>query len=270
VLARDWGNIESGVIELDRRLGESTVMAYCWDLQTNFRDTKIFTVRHMRDTKYGPKPVRDERDIYEIIANMGIRRKRACMLAVIPGDVVELAQERINKTLAEKPSKPKTKDIQKMTEAFDDLGINTEMIEKRLGHHLDTINNQELNSLRKIYQSIRDGMGKCNDYFDVSDTQEPNRSRTQDVLEKIKGTVEEPQSPMEAPKQPVTEEKVGEIPREPSRLERLIVSFSEIKGITISESRQLLEKTCRALKKKALDNLTEEELIEMEKTIKIL
>lgn len=32
VIARNWGNIDYGIIELDRKDGESSMMAYAWDL----------------------------------------------------------------------------------------------------------------------------------------------------------------------------------------------------------------------------------------------
>src|SRR5690606_25443737 len=33
-IAQAWGNIDYGVIELEQTAGESTVMAYAWDLET--------------------------------------------------------------------------------------------------------------------------------------------------------------------------------------------------------------------------------------------
>ena len=38
-IAQSWGNIQSGVVELEQRPGESVCMSYCWDLETNTRDT---------------------------------------------------------------------------------------------------------------------------------------------------------------------------------------------------------------------------------------
>ena len=41
VMAQNWGNLDFGITELEQKNGESTVMAYCWDLETNTRQTKI-------------------------------------------------------------------------------------------------------------------------------------------------------------------------------------------------------------------------------------
>ena len=88
-MAQAWGNLDFGWQELERRPGESLVEAFCWDIETNTRRKQKFTVKHMRDTRSGGKPLKDEREIYEHIANQASRRLRACILSVIPGDVAD-------------------------------------------------------------------------------------------------------------------------------------------------------------------------------------
>ena len=97
-MAQTWGNIDYGVIELNQNNGSSEMMAYAWDLETNTRVTKIFAVEHKRDTKKGAYKLEDSRDIYEATANFGARRMRACILGVIPGDVVDMAVTECKKT----------------------------------------------------------------------------------------------------------------------------------------------------------------------------
>jgi hypothetical protein len=100
-MARAWGNLDFGVIELEHQQGESTMMAYAWDLETNVRQTKVFTVKHIRDKKGGVSvKLEDQRDIYELTANQGARRMRACILGILPGDIVDAAVEQCDKTLA--------------------------------------------------------------------------------------------------------------------------------------------------------------------------
>lgn len=45
-IAQNWGNIDFGFMELEQRNGASQVMAYAWDLETNSRQTKLFSVPH--------------------------------------------------------------------------------------------------------------------------------------------------------------------------------------------------------------------------------
>ncbi len=98
-LAQNWGNIDYGIMELEQKAGESSVMAYAWDLETNTRQTKIFTVKHERKAKGTVTKLNDARDIYEMVANQGARRLRSCILGVIPGDIVDAAVDMCQKTL---------------------------------------------------------------------------------------------------------------------------------------------------------------------------
>ena len=175
-LAQNWGNFESGVIELERKDGESIAMAYGWDLETNSRDVKIFTVEHIRERsagKGGNAILTDPRDVYELVANQGARRKRACILALIPGDIVDAAEAECDKTLKGDNSEPLVDRVRKMAAKFLDLSITVEMIEKRLGHTLDSTNENELVSMGKIFISLRDGMSKREDWFPTDPTDQP-------------------------------------------------------------------------------------------------
>lgn len=106
-IVQQWGNVDFGIRELEQRNGESTVEAYAWDLETNTRQKKIFQVRHKRVTKAKPQgyDLTDPRDIYELVANQGARRLRACILGIIPGDIVESAVNQCEQTLKANPAK---------------------------------------------------------------------------------------------------------------------------------------------------------------------
>lgn len=166
-VARRWGNMECGVKELSRNNGYSECEAFAWDMETGFRDTKSFQVKHWRDTKTGGYQLTDERDIYELIANSAARRKRACMEAVIPTVVVRAAADQCQVTL-------KTKiDITPeftagMLSKFADLGVTKEMVEKRIQRHIDALTPGLAIQLRRIYNSIRDGMSNAAEWFEMS------------------------------------------------------------------------------------------------------
>lgn len=164
-VAQCWGNIQTGVVELERRAGESTAMAYAWDLETNYRQEKRFTVKHIRETRSGSTALTDSRDIYELIANQGARRQRACILGVIPGDVIEDAMKQCSETLKrdEKPLKDRLED---MAEVFKtEFGVTKEQLEANVGMNFDAFTDQAFLKLRGIYASLHDGMAKVEDYF---------------------------------------------------------------------------------------------------------
>ena len=169
VLARNWGNVECGVRELERKDGKSVAEAFCWDLETNFKEVKIFEVAHRRDTKGGGKILTDERDIYEIVANMGSRRKRACILSVIPIDFVEDAIDVVKKTLAKGSGNGSLDQrIKKVVMAFKALGVTPEMLEKRLGHPMAETIPDEFVELQGIFNALKDKTAKREDYFELT------------------------------------------------------------------------------------------------------
>ncbi len=179
-LARGWGNIAAGVAELSRGNGVSECLAYAWDLESGYRDEKRFQVRHWRDTRSGGYALTDERDIYEHIANQGSRRKRACILAVVPGDVTEAAVRQCQLTL--RTSVEITPElIDSLVEKFKAVGVNKELIEKRIQRRIDSITPALVVNLGNIYNSIKDGMSGPSDWFDIS-RETPASTTTLDEL----------------------------------------------------------------------------------------
>ena len=167
-IAQSWGNIQSGVVELEQREGESTCMAYCWDIETNTRECKIFTVKHAIQTKQGQKVLTDPREIYELVANQGARRKRACILNVIPGDIVDEAIEECNKTLSGGNKKPLIDRLRALTDLFQaHYSVPIASIEKYFGYPLNVFTEMDGAELQGIYTALRDGAAKREDYFQL-------------------------------------------------------------------------------------------------------
>lgn len=165
-IAQAWGNIQCGVVELEQRPGESTCMSYCWDIETNTRDCRVFTVPHIRQTKNGAQTLTDPRDIYELVANQGARRKRACILAVIPKDVVDYAVEACQKTLSTAYKEPLIDRLRNMVNRFQKtFSVPLESIEKYMGYKLEAFTEMDGATLAGIYNALKDGTAKREDYF---------------------------------------------------------------------------------------------------------
>lgn len=166
VLAQCWGNLDFGTRELSRGKDFSEMEAYCWDLETNVRSSQRFTVRHWVDTRNGNgRATKDEREIYELTANMAARRLRARILAVIPPDIVDAAVAQCQATLSNNTSEPIADQIRKMVAGFSRYGVTVSHLEKWLGGKLDTILPEKVAELRTIFTSIKDGIGKASDFF---------------------------------------------------------------------------------------------------------
>lgn len=165
-IAQAWGNIQCGVVELEQRPGESTCMSYCWDIETNTRDCRVFTVPHIRQTRNGAQVLTDPRDIYELVANQGARRKRACILAVIPKDVVDYAVEACQKTLSTAYKEPLIDRLRNMVNLFQkNYSVPLESIEKYMGYKLDAFTEMDGATLAGVYNALKDGTAKREDYF---------------------------------------------------------------------------------------------------------
>ena len=167
-LAQNWGNMSFGIVELEQKAGESQVMAYAWDLETNTRQEKIFSVPHIRSTKKGNTPLTDPRDIYEMVANQGARRLRACILGIIPGDVIEDAMEQCNQTLIGKADKPLIDLVKDMAAIFKkEFSVPLEAIEKYIGCKSTAFSMNDLVRLKRVYTSLKDGMVKREEVFEL-------------------------------------------------------------------------------------------------------
>ena len=176
-MAQKWGNIASGIKEIARHGGYSECVAYAWDLETGYYDERQFQVRHWRDTRQGGYQLTDERDIYELIANMGQRRKRAVLLTVIPGDVTEAALEQCERTMqADADTSPEG--VRKLVDAFGELGVTQPQIEGRIQRRLDAIRAAQVVMLRKVYTSLKEGMSEIADWFDPVPLAEPGAEPT--------------------------------------------------------------------------------------------
>ena len=180
-MAQNWGNLDFGITELEQKNGESQVMAYAWDLETNTRQVKIFSVPHIRSTKKGNVPLTDPRDIYEMVANQGARRLRSCILGIIPGDVVEAAVKQCEETLVNGEEKPLIDLVRDMAGIFqNEFGVPLEAIEKYIGCKSEAFSMRDLVRLKRVYHSIHDGMAKREDFFEFSLPEEKTQSEVQD------------------------------------------------------------------------------------------
>lgn len=179
--ARCWGNVDFGVKELSQKEGESEMMAYCWDMETNVMSSQQFVVHHVMDTRNGRKKLTEQRDIYENNANMAGRRLRARILAILPPDLIEAGLEQCRKTLAGKADEPLEDRIKKMVKVFERISVRREMLEKRMGHSISEMTIDELVEHKGIYNSIQEGNTKVGDWFENAG----NDKKTEEINTKL-------------------------------------------------------------------------------------
>lgn len=165
-LARCWGNIDYGLAELrrDDTAGESEMMAFAWDLETNTRPRTTFIVPHVRDN--GSR-LTAPRDIYENNANMGVRRMREQILNLMPPWFIEdakalcyatmAADRRDGETLAERAATA--------VKRYAGIGVTAGQLTQKLGAPQAAWSAADLAQLGVIYKSIERGETTKEDEF---------------------------------------------------------------------------------------------------------
>ena len=170
-LARCWGNIQYSVVELERDddRGQSEMLAYAWDLETNTRVEMRFVSPHYRSSVDGKK-LTDTRDIYENNANHGARRMRECIFAVLPPWLVEDAKMRCRSTL-ERPLDedgqviPLGKRIADVVQAYAELNVTQGQLEANRDRPTRDWTAQDVADLGIIFRSIKTRETQIEDEF---------------------------------------------------------------------------------------------------------
>ncbi len=165
-LARCWGNIDYGIKELSQDEGKSEMQAYAWDLETNAQSVQNFTNPHIREVGGKAKILTSQRDIYENNANMGARRLRSRILAILPNDLVDMAIAECKKTLAGNNDEPLIDRVKKMVVAFSKLGVTQEQIELKLKRKVESMTADDFVEYIGIYNAIKNGESKVADWFE--------------------------------------------------------------------------------------------------------
>jgi len=226
-LMKHWGNVEFGIVELSQENGISEVMAYAWDLESNTRQVKKFHVKHTRFSKAkGNTALTDPRDIYEMIANNGARRLRACILGVLPGDIVDSAISECEKTLIGDNKEPLIDKVNRCVAQFAQIGVTQKMIESKLLHSMEATNLVELVMLGKVFNSIRDKMSSIKDNF------------PDDVETKVNKQLDTSEEPKKIFKDPVASvEEVKEVAE--GALKKIVKPEEELKELTEEEKAEI-------------------------------
>lgn len=158
-LARCFGNVQYGITELrrDDDKGTSEMQAFAWDVERNTRNSNTFVVPHARDTKDGRKPIVDLRDVYENNANMGARRLREAIFAILPTWFTEEAKDICSATLRNGGGKPLAQRVADAIKVYEGLGIVVDQLEQKQGRKADKWTEHDVAALGVTYKSIQRG-----------------------------------------------------------------------------------------------------------------
>jgi hypothetical protein len=164
-LIRIWGNTDYGVRELrrDDTVGESEVLAFAWDQQTNSRSSRSFINPHARMKKVDGRQVRvaldDLHDIYLSNQNIGARAVRECIFTILPRWFAEQAADVCRATLEHGEGRPLADRVRDLVAVFGRLGVDVQRLESKVGRKRGQWTAGDVADFRVAYTSVtRDGI----------------------------------------------------------------------------------------------------------------
>ena len=215
-MARIMGHMRYGIRILASHEEMVHIQGWAYDCETNsYREAEdIFQKLIERKGQGWIKP--DERDLRELIFRRGAILVRNAILQLMPPDYIDDAVKEIKTTMVKiahgELQVGREEAIKTVVRQFDMGGVTTDMLTEYLGHELALINAAELAELRTILKTLQDGMGKREEYFNVSKASRNGPERAMVDLSQVKPTDKKPEphraappvappaSPAEAPK----------------------------------------------------------------------
>ena len=205
---REWGNIsyESQVVyddEITRRISVAIT-----DLETNTtfsasiqlnktverKKTDGREVVGERINSYGDKVYIVKATEDEIMNKQAAAVSKALRnegLRLIPQDIIEEAIERARETVKRRDKADPDAARKKLADAFAALRIMPADLEKYLGHPLGQTSPAELQDLRSIYQTIKDGEAKWSDYVSPQGEESADAAAAKEKLHSLKKRIKE-------------------------------------------------------------------------------
>lgn len=158
-LARCFGNIQHGVVELrrDDEAGISEVQAFAWDVENNTRSVRAFIVPHERMAGGKRKALTDLTDITNNNNSVGARAVRETIRHVLPVDFVKAAERLCYETLQPKDEADLGERIQTALDNFGRGKVTQAQLEARVGRTVAEWDAQDVATLAILWQSLVNG-----------------------------------------------------------------------------------------------------------------
>jgi hypothetical protein len=190
--ARCFSNVRYGV-DIVRDDDETRVLrGWSWDMETNVKiaqDDEFKKVVQRKRDGVTQWVVPDERDLRELTNRRGAILERNCILKLIPTDWIEDAMAKAAETRRKSTSADPEAARKKLVLAFGEIGVTVDDLEKKLGHTVAQCTPAEVDTLRTIYRSIRDGNSSWYEYVNGQSKREPERGALS--VDDVKASTEE-------------------------------------------------------------------------------
>lgn len=186
-VARCYGNFEYGHRELSRSKGKSEIEVYAWDKEKNNYSKRQITVEHILDftdkrtRQKKTRPLVDQADIDNRIANVASKQMRGRILAIVPKTFVEMGLAECRKTLAGNNTQSMNEKISQMVVEFGEFGVRPDQITAYIGHNVDDCSVDDLTELFGVFNAIKQG-ARVSDYFGSKEESQPKTTSLKSSL----------------------------------------------------------------------------------------
>ncbi|NJM54573.1 MAG: hypothetical protein HC841_00375 [Verrucomicrobiae bacterium] len=151
-----WGNMIAGWEVLETLPHMTKVRAYCIDLQTNSQSFRTVDIKHQDKRGQNVVNLTDPRDVQQIVANYAQRAKRACILTLIPQDIIDECCDACDQTMERANDNGDGRSmVEKTIEVFAEFQITRDHIESEFEMSLDRFTQAQFSRLRHILTTIR-------------------------------------------------------------------------------------------------------------------
>ncbi|MNQ77804.1 hypothetical protein D3C85_926930 [compost metagenome] len=171
---RAWGNVSAGVEVIQATTTYSDVRSFAVDLETLHSEERVVQVRHVNDRGFA---LVDQRDVHEVVIGTGAKNKRACMLAILPGEFVRQTLSWVNDTL-EGEWELTDAAIDAVVQRLAKHLVGLQHVEEFLGHSIDSMQASDLVKLLRIANSLDERATRPWDWFKVERPKKPGRARS--------------------------------------------------------------------------------------------
>ncbi len=161
ILMRNWGNAAAKTVITGEDADKIFIAGIFTDLECNVRFERVMTVSKWQHRKGGAPVKLAAQTLDRAIQAGASKAERNAILAGIPDWLKHSYYQRSRQIAA-----TDVKENQgKLLEAFLELGVTRDMLEKHLGCALERVTDDQLADLRGIYNALRDKERSVDDIF---------------------------------------------------------------------------------------------------------
>jgi hypothetical protein len=176
-MVRNWGNAAYGfrVVSMDDEMIH--VGGFAFDAESNTLQVSEAKFKRLVYRKKGGWVKPDERDLRELVNKHGAICERNAVLKIMPPDYIEdalgVVKTTLRKAAAGEIKQDREQTIRRIAAAFSDFGVSREMIEMKIGHPLEEMNENDVVELRGVLQSLIDGNSRTVEHFERPEPKGP-------------------------------------------------------------------------------------------------